>query len=211
MLRVKMTFLLMCCAWSLYAGDVRNDTVMPGYYIPFDSDFMSCKVKITPAGQPITSVNVQGNKISDSLLRVIAALETGSVVWYDEITKFRDGYLYKIPAYRFVIGHKNSARAVRNPFYQDTLKRAETNAPDTLSAKELGALVLDPHVYRFTITWVNEGAMYRYEVYGNGVYGEARGKIEKLPSGITVVIADIKRKEDDGSETTAPAQIHTVK
>lgn len=93
----------------------------------------------------------------------------------------------------------------------DTLKRAETNAPDTMTAKELGALVLDRHVYKFTITWVNDGAMYRYEVYGNGVYGEAKDKIEQLPSGTTVVIADIKRKEDDGSETIAPSQIHTVR
>lgn len=93
----------------------------------------------------------------------------------------------------------------------DTVKRAETNAPDTMTAKELGALILDRHVYKFTITWVNDGAMYRYEVYGNGVYGEAKEKIEQLPSGTTVVIADIKRREDDGSETIAPSQIHTVK
>jgi len=80
-----------------------------------------------------------------------------------------------------------------------------------MSAMELGSIVLDRHVYKFTITWVSDGAMYRYDVYGNGVYGEAREKIEKLPSGTTVVIADIKRKEDDGSETTAPSQIHTVR
>jgi|GEM_PF-4441452 hypothetical protein len=93
----------------------------------------------------------------------------------------------------------------------DSTKRAETNPPDTMSAMELGSIVLDRHVYKFTITWVSDGAMYRYDVYGNGVYGEAREKIEKLPSGTTVVIADIKRKEDDGSETTAPSQIHTVR
>jgi hypothetical protein len=93
----------------------------------------------------------------------------------------------------------------------DTLKRAETNAPDTLSAKEIGSLILDQHVYVFSITWVHDGAMYRYDIYGNGVFGEAREKIEKLPAGTTIVIADIKRKEDDGSITTAPAQIHTVR
>jgi hypothetical protein len=93
----------------------------------------------------------------------------------------------------------------------DTLKRAETNAPDTMSAKEIGAIILDQHVYVFSVTWVHDGAMYRYDIYGNGIYGEARDKIEKLPPGTTIVIADIKRKEDDGSITVAPAQIHTVK
>lgn len=93
----------------------------------------------------------------------------------------------------------------------DTLKRAETNAPDTMSAKEIGSIILDQHVYVFSVTWVHDGAMYRYDIYGNGIFGEAREKIEKLPSGTTIVIADIKRKEDDGSITVAPAQIHTVK
>jgi hypothetical protein len=93
----------------------------------------------------------------------------------------------------------------------DTLKRAETNSPDTMTAKEIGSIILDKHVYVFSVTWVHEGAMYRYDIYGNGIFGEARTKIEALPSGTTIVIADIKRKEDDGSITTAPAQIHTVK
>lgn len=93
----------------------------------------------------------------------------------------------------------------------DTTKRAELVTPDSISAKDLGSLLMDPHVTGFVVTWFDGATLYTFKISGNGIFGEARTKIEALPAGTKVIISEINRKEDDGSVTTAPTQLRIIK
>jgi hypothetical protein len=91
----------------------------------------------------------------------------------------------------------------------DTLR--DPSLPDTISAVHLGSLVLDRHVISFTVSFAAGGSYSEYNLTGNGIFGEAREKIEALPSGTTVWVEKIKRKEDDGSEHMVPTQTYIIK
>lgn len=182
------------------AQGVRTDTVKPGYYIPLNSNVVSCKVVITPKGNKAEVTNTTSNRLPDTLIGKIGGLGTGSVVVYDEITILSNGILEKSPSVRYVIGQRNSVFALRDP-----------SLPDTLPAAEIASLVLDPHVYSFHISFVQDGGMYDYDLTGNGVFGDAKDRILTLPSGTRVWFENIKRKEDDGNVRVAPPKIYVVK
>lgn len=186
---------------QLHAQELRADTVKRGYYIPFGTSYTSCKVVITPKGQKSQFTNTTGNKIPDSLVTQIGKLEVGSVVNYSEVTIINNGVPEKASSVRYVIGSKNTFPNVLH----------DPSQPDTLAAAEIANMVLDPHVYSFHISFVQDGAYYDFELTGNGVFGEAREKILGLPSGTRVWFENIKMKDDNGSLGNAPAQVHVVK
>ncbi len=183
-----------------FAQTSKTDTVQRGYYIPFGPNYMSCKVEITPLGKKAFFANTTGNKLPDSLMNIISYLEPGSVVAYTEVTVMSKGMLEKVSGRRYVVGTTNTSFVKRDPFY-----------PDTLTAKEIAAIELDPHVYQFSVSWFAGGSMSNYELTGNGVFGSARTAIEALPSGTKVYFENIRRKEDDGSKRVMPAEIHVVR
>lgn len=199
MKRIVLVLFIVITA-SLNAQTVRTDTVKPGYYIPFDSNFVSCKVAIMPKGKKVEFTNTTGNKIPDSLVAKIGNLEAGSVVTYSEVTILRAGVFTKSNSVRYVIGSRNSVYARRDP-----------SQPDTLSAAEIGSLVLDKQVYSFDVSFLIDGAYYVYSLTGNGVCCDARERILTLKSGTKVWVDNIKRQEDDGSKRVAPVQIYIVK
>jgi hypothetical protein len=198
-MRTTIIFLLAFFS-GLSAQNMRTDTVKPGYYIPLDSNVISCKVGIGAKGKKVEFVNTQGNRLSDSLVRNISKLDVGSVVVYSEITVLRKGILEKAPAVRYVIGNRNSVFALKNP-----------SIPDTLPAAEIAALVLDVHVYSFHVTYADGGAYYDYEQNGNGISPSVKERIVALPSGTRVWFESIRRKEDNGALTDAPAKVYVVK
>lgn len=182
------------------AQTVRTDTVKQGYYIPFDSNYVSCKVAITAKGKNVEFTNTTGNHLPDSLVQKIGKLEAGSVVAYTEVTILKKGILEKSNTVRYVVGHRNSVYALRDP-----------TLPDTIPAGEIAAIVLDPHVYFFQLSYILEGAYFVYDHTGNGVAGYVQERIRALPSGTKVYFENIKRKEDDGTLRIAPPQIYIVK
>jgi hypothetical protein len=199
-LRILTAVLFLFTANSVLCQNVKTDTVQRGYYIPFDSNFVSCKVAIAPAGGKVSFTNTTGNRLPDSLISKISYLEAGSVVVYSEVTVMKKGTLEKSKTVRYVVGDKNTGMVKRDPYY-----------PDTMSAKEIGAIVLDQHVYQFSVSWFIGGSMYTYDMTGNGIFGSARTAIEGLPSGTKVYIENIRRKEDDGTLRIMPAEIHIVR
>lgn len=195
-----LLFLFVLVTASLDAQTIRTDTVKQGYYIPFDSNYASCKVAIMPKGKKVEFTNTVGRKIPDSLVSKIGKLEVGSVVSYSEVTILSNGILMKSNSVRYVIGNRNSVYAVRDP-----------SLPDTMPAAEIGSLILDPHVYSFDVSFLLGGAYYVYSLTGNGVCCDARDKILTLPSGTKVWVENIRRKEDDGSSTMGTSQVIIVK
>ena len=193
-------FILLLAAAAVNAQSVRTDTVKPGYYIPFDSNYVSCKVAITPAGQKTQFTNSQGNKLADSLVEKIGQLKSGSVVLYTEVTIMEKGVVKKSNTVRYVIGHRNSVFALRDP-----------SLPDTLPAAEIAEIVLDQHVYSFTVSYAANGNYYTFDHTGNGLSEQAKTAIRALPSGTRVWFENIRRKEDDGRSTVAPPVIHVVR
>lgn len=182
------------------SAQVKTDTVQRGYYIPFDSNYVSCIVSIAPVGKKIVFTNTTSNKLPDSLINQISYLEPGSVVVYSEVTVMKNGILEKAQSKRYVVGSKNTGVVKRDPNY-----------PDTLTAKEIGALVLDRQVYSFSVSWITNGNMYNYDFTGNGIFGDARTAIEALPAGTKVYIENIRRKEDNGTLRIMPTEIHIVR
>jgi hypothetical protein len=201
MLKLLSCFTFLCCFTLVSAQPVRIDTVQRGYYLPFGSNYISCKVLISnSASNPNTEVNATGNRISDSLISVIGSLEYGAVVMYTDVTVLRNGALEKAPLVWYVIGKRNTQPALRDP-----------SLGDTLTAKEIGAIVLDVHVSGFSVSWTLKGNTKKYDVTGNRMSAEARKAIEALPSGTKVRIDNIRRKEENGSLRTMPAEIHIVR
>lgn len=200
MLSRTIVLLFVLFTIGVNAQSVKTDTIKRGYYLPLDSNVMSCKIGITPAGKKLQMTTITGNKIPDSTIQVISHLEPGSVVIYSELTVHNKGILEKAPVVRYVIGSKNTCPVKRDPSY-----------PDTLSAKEIASLELDRHVYSFSVSWIQDGNMYNYDLTGNGVFGSAKAAIEALPSGTKVYFENIRRQEDDGSKRIAPSEIHVVK
>ncbi|HTF04209.1 MAG TPA: hypothetical protein VK826_09285 [Bacteroidia bacterium] len=198
-MRTTIIFLLVFCSGA-FAQNVRTDTVKPGYYIPLDSNVISCKVAITPNGKKVEFINTQGNRLPDSLVRNIGKLAVGSVVVYGEITVLRKGILEKAGSVRYVIGNHNSVSALKDP-----------SIPDTLPAAEIAGLVLDVHVYQFDVTYSTGGAYYVYTQNGNGISPEVKERIAALPSGTRVWFESVKRKEDDGTLTHGSAKVYVVK
>lgn len=194
---IAVLFLLIS---EVAAAQVKTDTVQRGYYIPFDSNYVSCKVAITPAGKKVVFTNTTSNKLPDSLMNQISYLEPGSVVVYSEITVLRKGILEKAPPVRYVVGNRNSSVVKRDPSY-----------PDTLTKKEIGSIILDQHVYSFNVSWIRGGDYYLFTIMGNGIFGDCRTQIEQLPSGTKVYIEDIRRKEDNGTLRIMPTEIHVVR
>lgn len=200
MLNRTLTTLLVLFATTINAQVVKTDTVKQGYYVPLDSNLMSCKIEVTPKGKKMQLTYQSGNKLPDSTIQAISRLEPGSVVIYSELTVHKKGILEKAPSVRYVIGSKNTCVVKRDPSY-----------PDTLAAKEIASLELDRHVYSFSVSWIADGNMYNYDLTGNGVFGAAGTAIEALPSGTKVYFENIRRQEDDGSKRIAPSEIYIVK
>lgn len=185
---------------AIHAQTVRTDTVKPGYYIPFEKNYASCKVAITPNGGKVEVVNASGNQLPDTLIHKIAQLTAGSVVAYTEVTVLNNGVFQKAPGVRYVIGWRNSVYALRDPFL-----------PDTLPAAEIAEIILDQHVYAFTLSYATGGEYFTFDHNGNGVAPNVKERVRALPSGTRVWFEGIKRREDDGSLTTAPSRIYVVK
>lgn len=199
-MHIRFLILLLLISANVSAQGVKTDTVKRGYYIPLDSNMMSCKIGITPHGKKLQLTNNTGNRIPDSTIHTISYLEPGSVVVYSEITVLKNGILEKAPSVRYVVGSKNTAVVKRDPYY-----------PDTLSAKEIAAIVFDPHVYSFSVSWLSGGAMYMFDITGNGVSGNAKTSIEQLPSGTKIWFEAIKRKEDNGTIRHQSNEIYIVR
>lgn len=185
---------------ACFAQSAKTDTVKQGFYLPLDSNMMSCRIEITPRGKKTQMTNNTGNKIPDSTISIIGHLEPGSVVIYSELTVLNNGKFEKAPPVRYVIGARNTKLVKRDPSY-----------PDTLTAKEISTIILDPHVTSFSVSWILNGAMYEYHITGNGVSGEARSGIEALPAGTKVYFENIQRKEDNGTVRHQPDEIHVVR
>lgn len=188
---------------SVYAqvnGSLRTDTVQPGYYIPLDSNVMSCKVGIIPKDGKLETSNLQGNKLPMETITKIGALKTGSVVVYSEITVLKDGILQKSNSIRYVVGTRNSVPALR-----------DLSRPDTLPATEIAALVLDSRVYSFHVSYTLGGAYYDYEMSGNGVAPMVQEKIRALPSGTRVWFESIRTLDGDGEKRLLPSNVYVVK
>jgi len=200
MLCRTLTLVCIFIAAISFAQNVKTDTVKRGCYIPLDSNVMSCKIGITPAGKKLQLTTISGNKIPDSTISVIGHLEPGSEVVYSELTVFNNGILQKASGVRYVIGNKNTRSVKRDVTY-----------PDTLAAKEIAAIVLDKHVYSFSVSWIINGAMYNYDFTGNGVFGDAKTAIEALPPGTKVWFENIRSREDNGTSIIRPTEIHVVR
>jgi hypothetical protein len=199
---MKLIFsaLFVLCTFIAGGQTVRTDTLKPGYYIPFDSNFVSCKVAIAPKGKKVEFTNTTGNRIPDSLIGKIGALEKGSIVTYSEVTVLNKGVLEKAPSVRYYIGNRNSVYALRDP-----------SIPDTIPAAEIAKIVLDRHVFYFEVSFAQDGNYYSYALNGNGVCCDAANAILKLKPGTRVWLENIKRKEDDGSIRIAPPVVHVVR
>ena len=200
MLQRILIGLLLITTTNSFSQGVRTDTVQRGYYVPLDSNVLSCKIGITPKGKKLQTYNLTGNKLPDSTIYTISHLEAGSVVIYSEITVLKKGVMEKANTVRYVIGNKNTGVVKRDPTY-----------PDTMSAKEIGAIVLDQHVYSFSVSWILNGNMYNYDITGNGIFGDCRTAVEALPSGTKVYIENIRRANDDGSKQIMPTEVHVVR
>ncbi len=179
-----------------FAQGVKTDTVQRGHYIPLDSNVMSCKIEITPFGKKLQMTTISGNKIPDTTISAISRLEKGSVVVYSEITVLNNGIAVKAPTVRYIVGNKNTGVVKRDPSY-----------PDTLTAKEIGSIILDPRVHSFHVSWTNGGSYSDYAITGNGIFGEARTAIEALPSGTRVWIENIRYID----ERKLPDEVHVVR
>jgi hypothetical protein len=199
-MKLLFAFCVAAFTLSLNAQSLRTDTVKPGYYIPFDSNFASCKVAITPKGKTTTFKNTTGNRISDSLVIEIGKLERGSVVAYTEVTILKNGSFEKSNSVRYVIGSRNSVFAQRDP-----------SLPDTLSAAEIGSLVLEKAVTSFTVSFIDGDAYVEYALTGNGICCEPREKILALKSGTKVYIERITCLAGDGSVKLLPNRTYVVK
>ncbi len=200
MLQRILIGLLLITTTNSFSQGVKTDTVQRGYYVPLDSNVLSCKIGITPKGKKLQTYNLSGNKLPDSTIYNISHLEAGSVVIYSEITVLKKGVMEKANTVRYVIGNKNTGVVKRDPTY-----------PDTMSAKEIGAIVLDRHVYSFSVSWILNGNMYNYDITGNGIFGDCRTAVEALPSGTKVYIENIRRANDDGSKQIMPTEVHVVR
>lgn len=199
-MHLRFLTLFIFIAATGFAQGIKTDTVQQGFYLPLDSAMLSCKIGITPQGKQQYVFKHTGNRIPDSTISSIGHLAPGSVVVYSEVTVLRGGIAQKAPSVRYIIGSRNTHAAKRDPSY-----------PDTLTAKAIGAIVLDQRVSSFSVSWVLDGNFYSYDITGNGIFGEARTAIEALPSGTTVHIEKISRKERDGSFRMMPNEIHVVK
>lgn len=193
-----IAFILVTTAVS--AQTVTTDTVKHGYYLPLDTNVLSCKVGVTPKGGKLKLTTVSGNQLPDSTISSIGHLPMGSAVVYSEITVLNKGIAEKSPVVRYVIGNKNTCAVKR-----------DLSIPDTLTAREIAAIQLDHHVFSFTVSWIDGGNMYMYDITGNGVFGNARTAIEALPSGTKVYFEKIKRKEDNGTVRIMPTEVHIVR
>ena len=196
-------FVILCSVQCVYAqvnGSLRTDTVKPGYYIPLDSNVVSCKVGLMPLGGKLETFNMQGNSLSSETITKIGALKKGSVVLYTEITILNGANLQKANAVRYVIGNRNSVPALRDP-----------SRPDTLTGAEIGAIVLAKEVYSFHISYVVDGAMYDYEMTGNGVAPMVKEKLLTLPSGTRVWFESIRTVDGDGAKRLVPSVVYVVK
>lgn len=196
MTATRILVLLFLIVAQFVFAQSKTDTVQRGYYIPFDSNYVSCKVAITPVGKKVVFTNTTGNKLPDSLMNQISYLEPGSVVVYSEVTVMKKGTFEKADGKRYVVGTNNTGVVKRDPFY-----------PDTLTAKEIGSIILPPHVHDFHVSWTNGGNYYTYTITGNAIFGEARTAIEALPSGTRVWIEDIRYVD----ERNLPDEVHVVR
>lgn len=194
------TALLVLISLSAFAQTVRTDTVKQGYYIPLDTNVVSCKVGITPKDKKVQFINTTSNRLPDSVVTKIGNLTPGSVIVYSEITVLNKGVCEKAPTVRYVIGSHNSVYALRDP-----------SQPDTLPAAEIGSLVLDRHVISFDVSFLMGGAFYTYALTGNGVCCDPREKILTLESGTKVWVDNIKWKQEDGTIIIAPSKVYIVK
>lgn len=199
-MKTLFTTLLFVFSLALDAQAIRTDTVKQGYYIPFDSNYVSCKVTIAREGKKVEFANAAGNIIPDSLVEKIGRLDKGSVVTYSDVMIKSKDVETKSTTIRYVIGNRNSVYASRDP-----------HLPDTLPAAEIASLMLDSRVESFEVSFFVGGSYYSYALTGNGIFGEARERILTLPSGTGVYVEKIHRKEEDGSVTTAPTRIYVVK
>lgn len=182
------------------AQTVRTDTVQPGYYIPLDTNVVSCKVAITPNGKNVQFINTTTNHLPDSVISKIENLTAGSVVVYTEVTVLRKGVLEKAPVVRYVIGARNSVPALREPALLDSL-----------TAPEISTLVFDRYVISFEVSFLIDGAFYTYQLTGNGICCEPRERIITLQPGTKVWVDNMKRKNDDGSISIVPSRVYVVK
>lgn len=199
-----LTLLLICifeCGLvAQNSPEIRTDTVKQGFYIPLDSNVVSCKVGILPQGGKLEMINMQGNSLSSETISQIGVLKNGSVVVYSEITVLSKGTFVKSKSVRYVIGARNSVPALRDP-----------SLPDTLSAAEIGAIVLDKEVFSFQIVFVLEGAVYDFEMTGNGVAPTVKDKLLTLPAGTKVWFESIKSEDGTGAKRILPSRVFVIK
>lgn len=193
-------FVLAASTLPAQNGTVHTDTVKSGYYLPLDSNVVSCKVGILPKDGALETFDMLGNTLSTETISKVGILKKGSVVVYSEITVLNKGILQKSKPIRYVIGNRNSVPALRDP-----------SVPDTLPAVEIGAVILEKEVYSFHISYVVDGAMYDFEMTGNAVAPMVKEKILALPSGTRVWFESIRTVDGDGVKWLLPSRVYVVK
>ena len=168
----------------------------------FHSILMWFRVKLAYChrGGKLEMFNMQGNSLSSETISQIGVLKNGSVVVYSEITVLSKGTFVKSKSVRYVIGARNSVPALRDP-----------SLPDTLSAAEIGAIVLDKEVFSFQIVFVLEGAVYDFEMTGNGVAPTVKDKLLTLPAGTKVWFESIKSEDGTGAKRILPSRVFVIK
>jgi hypothetical protein len=175
-----------CSTFAQNSIGLATDTVMQGYYLPLDSNVISCKVSVIYDNISSDTV-LQGNKLPAMLTRKICSMQKGTVVVYHELTIMKNSVMVQAPPVRYLIGSKNTKPVLRDP-----------TLPILISANDLADYKIDPSYVSFTVSFLSGEKYVDYEMKSNKLTEEVKAAIRALPPGTKVFFERVNAKNKDG-------------
>lgn len=202
-MKKAILFLLLMAGFSAANAQnstkIKTDTIAQGYFLPLDTNVVSCKIRITRSKGISFEQNCTGNKLSPALIDSIGKLPIGGIVTYEEITVNGKNGLEKSPAVRYVIGSRNSRFALRAP---TDLER--------VTAAALSQMVFDNNYVSFVVSFREGEKFVEVKASGNKMPASATEKIKSLPPGSKVFIEQVQAKNENGTIFKSPGRTFII-
>ncbi len=171
---------------------VQTDTVLLGYYIPLDTNIVSCRVSIA-SGNISFDTMLRGNKLPSNLIYKISTASKETNILYHEISSSKNGKVVKSPNVRYAVGLKNTRPAQRDVYNTIPIK-----------AEDLANITVDSNYISFGVSIVIDGKFQEFKTDGNKITEEVKTVIRSSKPGTKIYFEQIKAKSTVGKELKLP-------
>lgn len=193
-MRKFLLLLVVAASTGLFAqtSTLKTDTVLLGYYIPLDTNVVSCRVSII-FGNISFDTLLRGNKLPANLIYKISTAHKGSIIHYHEISNSTNGEIVKSPDVHYVTGLKNS-----RPAQRDVVR------PINIKAEDLANITFDSTYISFVVALSINGTFQEYKIEGNKLTEKVKIIIRAAQPGTKFFFEQIKAKNEEGKEMKLP-------